>query len=135
MTTDCILTTYERSSGGYGRLKIKGVKVLHNRYVYSVKYGIPLADMEGKHVLHICDNPGCVNPAHLLLGTHADNMADSADKGRKRGELAGRAKLTEEQVLAIRADLQTAYKDIAAKYGIVVPTVKDIKARKIWKHI
>lgn len=135
MFTDCIITAYERSAGGYGRLRINGKKELHHRYVYSVHNNVALKDMQGLAVMHICDNPGCVNPKHLLLGTHAENMKDSADKGRRRGENAGRAKLTEQQVIAIRADLRTAYKDIAAKYGIAVPTVKDIKARKIWKHI
>lgn len=134
--SDCIKTTYETSVGGYGRLRVNGKKVLHHRLVYCLAHGIALAAIEGLHVMHTCDNPSCVNPAHLKLGTHADNMRDKAVKGRAKGELAGRAKLTEAEVLMLRklAPL-IQYKVLAEQFNISVPTVKDIVARKIWRHI
>jgi len=73
---------------GYGHLKVKGRTVLAHRVAYEVWAGpIP----EGKHVLHNCpggDNPACCNPAHLWLGTQADNMKDMSRKGRVRGAAA-----------------------------------------------
>lgn len=77
----------------------------------------------GMHVLHSCDNPPCVNPEHLRLGTHADNMADKAAKGRcniPRGAANHEAKLSDQDVLDIRAARAKGeqYKAIAQRYGI-----------------
>lgn len=134
--TECIKTTYETSAGGYGRLRYKGKKVLHHRLVYCLANGIDLAAIEGLQVLHSCDNPGCIAPEHLRLGTHAENMQDKALRGRVRGERAGNVKLTEKQVIEIRALASAVmYKQLAKDYEIAVSTVKDIVARKIWKHL
>ena len=134
--SDCIKTTYETSAGGYGRLRVNGKKVLHHRLVYCLANNVELDAIAGMHVMHTCDNPSCVNPEHLRLGTHADNMHDKAVKGRVKGELAGRAKLTEAEVILLRklAPL-IQYKLLAEQFNISVPTVKDLVARKIWKHI
>jgi hypothetical protein len=134
--SDCIHTTYETSAGGYGRLKVAGKKVLHHRLVYCLSNKIELSAIEGLQVMHTCDTPSCINPAHLVLGTHADNMADKAAKGRVKGELAGRAKLTEAQVLMIRqlAPL-IQYSLLGTQFQVSVSTIKDIVARKIWTHI
>lgn len=133
---DCIKTTYETSAGGYGRLRYLGKKVLHHRLVYCLHNKIELAAIEGLQVMHTCDNPSCINPDHLLLGTHADNMHDKAIKGRVKGEAAGNVKLTEKQVLEIRALAPIIqYSLLASQYNVAVPTIKDIVARKLWKHI
>jgi hypothetical protein len=71
-----------KMKNGYGRFGIaKGQIVFAHRYSYEAKHGpIP----PGLFVLHSCDNPGCVNPSHLSVGTHADNMQDMRAKGRQR---------------------------------------------------
>ena len=73
-----------------------------HRLAYKLHYG---SFLENQKVLHTCDNPPCVNPAHLFLGTDADNVRDMVKKGRQaKHEQNGGAKLTEEQVDRIRRD-------------------------------
>ena len=91
----------------------------------------------GLCVLHRCDNPSCVNPEHLFLGTKKDNALDREHKGRGRlshGEFSGFNKVTNEQVLEIRNNPETSRK-IAPKYGISDRMVRYIKSRSNWKHI
>lgn len=99
----------------------------------------PISD--GLYVMHRCDNRRCVRPDHLELGTHADNMADMAAKGRgakeqpgQRGELSTNAKLTADQVLAIRAsdDRHTA---LAARYGVSDTLIRQIRQGKAWRWL
>lgn len=94
----------------------------------------------GEDVCHRCDNPACFNPTHLFAGTHADNMADMAMKGRwgsgarAAGEQHGCAKLTEPQVREIRAAFGTCA-GIAASYGVSESAVRMIRNRQTWKHV
>lgn len=91
----------------------------------------------GYCVCHHCDNPPCVNPAHLFLGTIGDNNADRAAKGRTvapRGERHWGAKVTPPIVLEIRAAVGR-HTDIAARYGLSAVTVGQIRARETWRHI
>lgn len=86
-------------------------------------------------VLHHCDNPMCVNPKHLFLGTHQDNVADKTQKGRAaKGEGNGNSKLSIRDVLDIRADPGT-YREIAQQYAICFTTVGKIKRREKWQHL
>ena len=88
--------------GGYGTIWEKGHKVGAHRVSYELKFGpVP----KGLSVLHHCDNPPCVRPEHLFLGTQQSNIDDMREKGRQRyvsGEQAGSSKLTSMQVLEIR---------------------------------
>jgi hypothetical protein len=89
----------------------------------------------GEWVLHRCDNPACVRPDHLFIGDQPLNMADMSLKGRAaRGEKNFRAKLSDDQVRAIREDGRSNVQ-IGADYGVSAPTVSKIKHRKLWAHV
>lgn len=120
-------------NGGYGRLG-KQKREAHRLSWELHRGAIPT----GMRVCHTCDNPPCANPAHLFLGTAADNSADMVAKGRSnRGERNGNARLTANDVLVIRRlrrEGQTL-KSIAKVYGVGVPTVHDIATLRRWAHI
>jgi hypothetical protein len=119
---------------GYGVLKEAQKQWPAHRYAWTLTYGpIP----EGLQVLHRCDVRCCVNPSHLFLGAHADNMTDMVVKGRSRshpGESQWQSKLTAEEVLAIRADMRP-HPTIARDYGVRSTTVWKIKHRTRWRHV
>ena len=99
---DCILCSGRARSGPYG-LKWHGGRLYRaHRLAYALHNGLDPATLGGV-VMHSCDNPLCVNPLHLSLGTHATNVADKVAKGRQsRGVSHGRSVLTEAQVGAVR---------------------------------
>lgn len=121
---------------GYGNLYWDGKPGQAHRLAWALKNGpIPA----GMVVCHKCDNPPCCNPDHLFLGTMADNVADRDAKGRGRwvgakGERQAGAKLTDEQVLAIRSD-RRLLREIAADYGICFQRVSAIRNRTSWRHL
>jgi len=106
-----------------------------HRAAYIIAHGeIP----DGLFVLHKCDNPLCVNPEHLFLGTHQDNMRDMMEKGRNRpGEKCPHAKLNEAQVLEIRRRWGNGEKIVrlSEEFGVANETVWYIVHRKNWRHI
>lgn len=89
----------------------------------------------GLEVLHACDTPRCVNPAHLSVGTHHENILDSVRKGRYN--VFGHQKLNAGQVLTIRAmsSRGVLQKDIAAQFGIARHSVSGIVTGKSWAHL
>ena len=92
---------------------------------------------DGLCVLHHCDKRPCVNPAHLFLGTKADNATDRDKKGRlgpHKGVFNGNAKLTDAQVLEIRASGRTPH-SLAKQFGVTHIHIYSIFNRKTWKHI
>lgn len=124
------------SSKGYGWVGIfkTNKRMTVHRLSWILKNGsIP----DGMHVLHKCDVPSCINPDHLFLGTNNDNVADRVRKGRSgspKGENCHKARLTTEQVIAIRADTRRNY-EIALSYGVDQCTISHVKLRRSWKHI
>ena len=134
MTTDCIETTFAyRNPYGYGQSRNR----LAHREAYAEARGMTTEDMKGLVVLHSCDNPPCVNPDHLSVGTQADNIADCVAKGRNaKGVKHAAAKLTEADVLAIRADRSGASQsELAKRYNVQQPLISRILNRKIWTHL
>jgi len=120
------------AGNGYGKLKVCRRYVSAHRLAWFFRHDEWPA--EGLVVRHKCDNPGCVRPDHLEIGTHADNVADKVAKGRQaRGTRTNNAKLTEAQVLAIRGDPRPQ-RAIAAEYGVGQSLVSRIRASKRWQH-
>ena len=135
----------ERGSNGYGCFVINYRSRPAHRVSYELHRG---AIPAGMHVCHTCDVPACVNPAHLFLGTHLDNQADKVAKGRQargaflssrqaasraRGERNGSAKLTQEQVSAIRADTRPQ-RQIARDFHVSQALIGKIKQGRLWRE-
>jgi hypothetical protein len=136
-TRTCWLWNAYRNHDGYGRARHNGKQTGAHRVSWQLHNGpIP----EGLHVCHHCDNPPCVNPAHLFLGTHRDNCVDRMLKGRggdRKGVKHGRAKLTNEQVHEIRRlRLEGVHAFVIAKqFGISWANVYRIASKNTWTHI
>lgn len=123
------------SRQGYPNFKAhcRGVWVFQaHRYSYLLHHG----DIPPGHVVrHTCDNPACTNPAHLLVGTHADNCADKVARGRStRGERHPHSKLTEDNIREIRRlDAEgLPRKQIARRFGVDTGTLRAIFSGRTW---
>lgn len=136
---ECWEWTALRNTGGYGRIFVGRCRVTHKNHVtiaprvsWTMAHGrIP----EGLCVCHKCDNPPCVNPAHLFLGTQGENARDCASKRRHHhGERHRFSKLTDEDVRRIRElSAVRPQTKIARDYGISQGHVSEIVAGKIRK--
>jgi hypothetical protein len=107
--------------------------------VHRLSYELHFGEIPGGlYVMHSCDNRACVNPAHLSLGTHEDNMRDMTEKGRKPlGSRSSSAKLTEDQVSEIRrrhggGEVQ---RDLAREFGVGHTSIGRIVRGEGWKHV
>ena len=138
-------------SGGYGNIRFRGKAAIASRVSYILHNGIIPDNL---WVLHKCDNPPCVNPSHLFLGTKSDNAHDRDKKGRTatgkrngrhtrpestvRGEDSGRAKLTEKQVKEIRqryAEGSISMRKLGNEYNISHTQVRYLVDGASWKHL
>jgi hypothetical protein len=141
-TDGCWLWTGgSRSKKGYGQIGGggKGAKhILAHRLSYEIHKGqIP----EGMVVMHSCDNPSCVNPDHLSVGTQSQNILEAFAKGRKVcrpphkfGESHGASKIKELDAIEILKSTE-ATKIIAAKYGVSKSAIERLRNGKSWKHL
>lgn len=121
-------------SSGYGQMYYNGQDRRAHRVAWILFRGpIPA----GLYVLHHCDNPRCVNPDHLFLGTIADNTADMMAKGRdnpRRGERSPHHKLTEEDVREIRSSSLSGAA-MARKFQMGEAEISRIRRGVRWKHV
>lgn len=134
----CWEWTAATNEHGYGVMRPAGKR--SGPSVKAHRYSAELAgmDIDGRHVLHSCDNPPCINPAHLRPGTDAANMADAKDRDRiPLGSERANAKLNETQVADIKRRLVSGerHKDIAPTYGVHRGTVGAIARGETWRHV
>jgi len=142
--TPCIDHGKAGDAKGYGQRPYEGRPgALLHRVAYVRHHRLALNDIDGKVMRHTCDNPRCVNPEHLLLGTHKDNTADMIARGRGKyangnmgaGELNPKAKLTRQDANSIRvayAEGGVRQVDLAVRYGITQAVVSKIVLNQIW---
>lgn len=139
-TNGCWIWSGGKKPNGYGQISEggRGSKCLSaHRVSYELHNG-PIPD--GLVVMHSCDNPACVNPAHLSLGTHKDNSDDMIAKGRKRtvaplGSSNGKAILTEQDVLYIRANKHKSHAQLGREIGVSPNCVRGVRIGRTWSHI
>ena len=144
---DCWIWTGSQTPSGYGQIG-RGSRGCGQLQAHRVSWELangPIPD--GLWVLHKCDNPPCVNPSHLFIGTRADNMRDCASKRRllaqanpsrlARGSRHGKAKITERDAIGIRSRLHAGESQsaIARSLGVSVALVHFIANGRTWKHV
>lgn len=128
-TDSCWVWKGGRRRKGYGVFHVLSRPVAAHRFSWELASGQKVP--EGFHVLHRCDNPPCVNPAHLFVGSNADNMADAVEKGRHSSlhQRGRRRRLSPEDVLEIRKRYGLgglSHNDLAAAYGVSRTTIADV---------
>lgn len=139
----CWEWTGKKIKGGYGDFVVqlgdgRQKHIIAHRWAWSEEHGEIAI---GMLVLHRCDNPPCVNPAHLFLGTQQDNMDDQAAKGRRPDQTGGlnkHARLSEADVLEIRRLVNEAgltRTEVASRFGIDRRHASDIATGLAWSHI
>jgi hypothetical protein len=120
---------------GYGRINHSGR--VRNAHIVSMELATGKPIENGLWVLHHCDNPNCVNPDHLFIGTRQDNVDDMERKGRAVhpcGERLNNSSLNAEAIRKIRRLPLTARR-LAELFCVSVPTIKKIRRRITWKHV
>lgn len=137
----CWLWLLSVDRDGYGRIGTGTFRNPRTERAHRVSYRAFVGDVpRGLHVLHRCDTPACVNPAHLFVGTDAENAEDRERKGRGRrliGEASPHAKLTELDVRRIRSLLAAGvtHRRIAALFGVASARIGDIARGATWRHV
>jgi len=133
---ECWEWTGRLSKSGYGNIDFEKRPHQATRVMWFLTHG----EWPSLNVCHSCDNPPCVNPAHLWLGTDLDNVRDMILKGRARrgpprfGPDNHNTKLTADAVRAIRAS-KLSNSDLAKQYSVTPSAVYNVRAWKAWKHV
>lgn len=122
---DCWEWTAAKDTGGYGQFRFNGKNVKAHRVSFFLAHGtMPNV------CRHTCDNPSCVNPEHLLDGSHADNINDAHTRNRRPGVQAH-----EVQEIRNTPMSRTIIVDIADKYNITETTARNILDGTVWSHL
>jgi len=133
-TDTCWLWIGSKDKNGYGRLNIKDSPTLAHRLswlLFSGASGIPI----DRNILHKCDNPSCVNPEHLYVGTQTQNINDMYSSGRGYRRPGHRQSiLTPDDIREIRAS-KLPGKFLAQDKGVSEATISEIRTGKIWRHV
>jgi HNH endonuclease len=135
----CWVWTGSVNEDGYGRIHVfdVGHLVATHQFAYRLECGdVP----DGQVVRHLCDNPPCCNPAHLVLGTVADNVRDMMERGRHvalRGSQNSQSVLNEGLVREIRAASRAgeSHSSIAYRIGVTPQCIRLVVTRKSWRHV
>lgn len=139
--TECWNWTEAKTADGYGRVSFYGKARSTHRLSKYLFGHMNTKQFNNIHavVMHRCDNPACINPHHLVVGTQLENIADRHRKGRSRnGSAVWSARMTEEDVRNIRLEYknsQRSAEELSLKYKISVAQIKAIAYKQKWKHI
>jgi hypothetical protein len=122
-----LCNSHAKDKDGYACCKRNGKSQRIHRLFYQ-------GEIPPNHVVrHTCDQPACINPDHLIIGTHAENVADRVARNRSASGITnGRAKLTEEDVIAIYTNITETQTVLANRYNVDRKVVRDIKQKKKW---
>jgi len=138
----CIEHTQRGNSGGYGTVKRDGRTEYAHRAAYADSNGVPISSLKGSVVMHSCDNPRCINPEHLVLGTHSKNMRDMVSKGRNnppKGEQHPQSRLTTTQINSVRERYvprcsTNGARALGRELGVSNSTIRDALKHRTWKE-
>lgn len=129
--TGCWNWTGYKDKDGYGNINIGRSPHQAHRVSYHEFKGFFDTTLQ---VRHTCDNPSCINPSHLVLGTHKDNMKDKKERNRVKGERHPRSKLTEKEILGIR-ESTLSQSQLARDMGLNQSFIGKVRNRVNWTHI
>lgn len=133
----CWIWNGYKNQDGYGRMVVNERLVMTHRIAFAIHHEQPLKRL----ILHSCDNPACVNPSHLSVGSQKENVADMDAKRRRyisKGEEIHCAKLTDEMVLKIRHLKEASNIRVAAisrMFNVSHRTIRLVILRETWKHV
>ena len=138
---DCWGWLVSKCQGGYGRMRVNGESRQATHILFYLRHGS--WPPKGRTCNHHCDNPGCLNPRHLYLGTRKSNARDRVQHGRcwekvNMGERNGRARLTDDDARRIRRLIlqgDLTQKEIAHRFGVANVQISRIKTGKRWTHV
>lgn len=138
----CFIWVGTKTTDGYGQMYFRDMKMNRDRslYAHRVSYMLHKGEIPpGKVIRHLCNNRLCVNPKHLLVGTHQDNVRDRCKSGRSaRGEGNGRSRLSVYEILSIRNLYSSGtftYKSLSKLFGVDASTIGLIVRGDRWKHV